>query len=64
LPLNFKREGRDVTEDHGRRTWERNGSGPTPDPWREKDACGVGLIARASGVPSREVTDLALTALA
>ncbi len=64
MRLNLEREDRDVTEDHGRRTWERSGSGSTPDPWREKDACGVGLIAQASGVPSREVTDLALTALA
>ncbi|HET7251275.1 MAG TPA: glutamate synthase large subunit [Gemmatimonadales bacterium] len=53
-----------MTEDHGRRTWDRTGAGPTPDPWREKDACGVGLIARASGAPARAVTDLALTALA
>ena len=53
-----------MTENHGRRTWEQSGVGPTRDPWREKDACGVGLIARASGAPGRDVTDLALTALA
>src|SRR5579863_5680137 len=29
----------------------------------DRDACGVGFIARLGGTPSREVIDLALTAL-
>ena len=49
-------------KDNSRRAWDSGG--PMPDPWRETDACGVGLIARASGAASRDVTDLALTALA
>ena len=53
-----------MTKGHSRRAWDSRGGGPMPDPWREKDACGVGLIAQASGVPSRSVVDLALTALA
>ncbi|HKE89207.1 MAG TPA: hypothetical protein VKB45_02645, partial [Gemmatimonadales bacterium] len=53
-----------MTKGHSRRAWDVRGGGPMSDPWRHKDACGVGLIARASGVPSRDVTDLALTALA
>ena len=53
-----------MTKGHSRRAWDLADGGPMPDPWREKDACGVGLIARVSGQPSRDVTDLALTALA
>ncbi len=53
-----------MKEDHSRRTWERPGACFTPDPWRERDACGVGLIARASGAASHDVTQIALTALA
>ncbi|MGE5144800.1 MAG: glutamate synthase large subunit, partial [Acidobacteriota bacterium] len=53
-----------MTKGHSRRAWDTRGGGPMPDPWREKDACGVGLIAQASGAPSRAVVDLALVALA
>jgi glutamate synthase (ferredoxin) len=49
-------------KDNSRRAWDSGG--PMPDPWRDRDACGVGLIARASGAASRDVTALALTALA
>jgi len=35
-----------------------------PDPWRDRDACGVGLVARSSGAPDHAVLHLALTALA
>src|SRR5213592_4847817 len=34
------------------------------DPWREHDACGVGLVARASGRRSADIARLALGALA
>ena len=34
------------------------------DPWRERDACGVGFVARASGEASHEVLALALQAVA
>jgi len=32
-------------------------------PWRERDACGVGFVARTSGQRSHEITRLALTAV-
>jgi glutamate synthase domain-containing protein 1 len=51
-----------VTEDAERSRW-RNARAPDLDPWREHDACGVGFVARASGEPSHEVTQLALEAL-
>jgi glutamate synthase (NADPH/NADH) large chain/glutamate synthase (ferredoxin) len=34
------------------------------DPWRERDACGVGFVARADGVRSSDVLSMALTAVA
>ena len=34
------------------------------DPWRERDACGVGFVARADGARSREILAMALTAVA
>jgi glutamate synthase domain-containing protein 2/glutamate synthase domain-containing protein 1/glutamate synthase domain-containing protein 3 len=34
------------------------------DPWRERDACGVGFVARADGVPTHDVLQRALTAVA
>src|SRR5262249_55589471 len=34
------------------------------DPWRERDACGVGFVARADGQRSRETLSMALTAVA
>src|SRR2546422_11723061 len=34
------------------------------DPWREHDACGVGVVARAAGERSAEIARLALQALA
>ena len=34
------------------------------DPWRERDACGVGFIAHASGTRSHDVVQRALTAVA
>jgi glutamate synthase (ferredoxin) len=34
------------------------------DPWRERDACGVGFIARADGQRSPEILSMALTAVA
>jgi glutamate synthase (ferredoxin) len=37
---------------------------PARDPGRDHAACGVGLVARVSGEPSREVVELALGALA
>ncbi|HXF96310.1 MAG TPA: hypothetical protein VNI61_09450, partial [Gemmatimonadales bacterium] len=37
---------------------------PPLDPWRERDACGTGFVARATGERSHEILRLALTALA
>src|SRR5687768_13854274 len=37
---------------------------PALDPAREHDACGVGLVATASGVRSHEVVSMALEAVA
>ncbi len=34
------------------------------DPWRERDACGVGFVARASGERSADILGMALTAVA
>ena len=34
------------------------------DPWRERDACGVGFVARADGERTREILTMALTAVA
>jgi len=34
------------------------------DPWRERDACGVGFVARADGARTRDILSLALTAVA
>jgi glutamate synthase (NADPH/NADH) large chain/glutamate synthase (ferredoxin) len=34
------------------------------DPWRERDACGTGVVARASGQRSHEVVAMALEAVA
>src|SRR5207249_6029805 len=34
------------------------------DPWRERDACGVGFAARADGVRSHDILAMALTAVA
>ena len=34
------------------------------DPWRERDACGVGFVARADGERNREILSMALTAVA
>ena len=34
------------------------------DPWRERDACGVGFVARADGRRSPEILSMALTAVA
>ena len=34
------------------------------DPWRERDACGVGFVARADGLRSTEILAMALTAVA
>ncbi|MGH7539139.1 MAG: hypothetical protein ACREMF_10925, partial [Gemmatimonadales bacterium] len=34
------------------------------DPWRERDACGVGFVAQASGVRSTTILRYALQALA
>jgi glutamate synthase (NADPH/NADH) large chain/glutamate synthase (ferredoxin) len=47
---------------HARRSREGRG-GVVPDPWLERDACGVGLVARASGVAGHDVLRLALTAV-
>jgi glutamate synthase (ferredoxin) len=41
-----------------------NSRAPDLDPWRERDACGVGFVARASGKRSADITRLALQALA
>ncbi|HYX82456.1 MAG TPA: glutamate synthase central domain-containing protein, partial [Gemmatimonadales bacterium] len=48
-----------------------NQPAPTPerafrllDPWRERDACGVGFVARADGKRSPEILSMALTAVA
>jgi len=57
-------QGLAMSANHERRAWDRRGQGPMPDPWRERDACGVGLVARSSGAPSHTVLGLALTALA
>jgi glutamate synthase domain-containing protein 2/glutamate synthase domain-containing protein 1/glutamate synthase domain-containing protein 3 len=35
-----------------------------PDPWRDKDACGVGVVAQSSGARSHQVLRHALTAVA
>ena len=48
---------------HERRARDLTG-GSMPDPWLERDACGVGLVARASGVASHDVLRLGLTAVA
>ena len=42
----------------------RPGSEAVLPPWREQDACGVGFVAQATGEPSHEVLQMALTALA
>jgi glutamate synthase (ferredoxin) len=34
------------------------------DPWRERDACGVGFVARADGARSHDILTMALTAVA
>ncbi len=34
------------------------------DPWRERDACGVGFVARADGTRTRDILQMALTAVA
>ncbi len=34
------------------------------DPWRERDACGVGFVARADGGRSHDILAMALTAVA
>ncbi|HEV2671080.1 MAG TPA: glutamate synthase central domain-containing protein [Gemmatimonadales bacterium] len=34
------------------------------DPWRERDACGVGFVARADGIRSPDILAMALTAVA
>ena len=34
------------------------------DPWRERDACGVGFVARADGIRSADILAMALTAVA
>jgi glutamate synthase (NADPH/NADH) large chain/glutamate synthase (ferredoxin) len=34
------------------------------DPWRERDACGVGFVARADGLRSADILTMALTAVA
>jgi len=34
------------------------------DPWRERDACGVGFVARADGVRTHDILSMALTAVA
>jgi len=34
------------------------------DPWRERDACGVGFVARADGDRTRDILSMALTAVA
>ena len=34
------------------------------DPWRERDACGVGFVARADGVRTADILTMALTAVA
>ncbi|HET9383934.1 MAG TPA: glutamate synthase large subunit [Gemmatimonadales bacterium] len=34
------------------------------DPWRERDACGVGFVARADGLRTREILQMGLTAAA
>jgi glutamate synthase domain-containing protein 1 len=48
---------------HARRG--RQGAGAaTLDPWLERDACGVGLVARVSGAAGHDVLRLALTAVA
>ena len=48
---------------HERRSRDR-APGGVPDPWLERDACGVGLVARASGVAGHDVLRLGLTAVA
>ena len=47
---------------HERRGRDR-AVGGMPDPWLERDACGVGLVARASGVAGHDVLRLGLTAV-
>ncbi len=39
-------------------------AGPGLDPYRERDACGTGFVARASGARSHEVVAMALEAVA
>ncbi|MFN2571927.1 MAG: glutamate synthase large subunit [Gemmatimonadales bacterium] len=34
------------------------------DPWRERDACGVGFVARADGIRTPDILSMALTAVA
>ena len=48
---------------HERRGRDR-AVGGMPDAWLERDACGVGLVARASGVAGHDVLRLGLTAVA
>ncbi|MDP3911478.1 MAG: glutamate synthase large subunit [Gemmatimonadales bacterium] len=52
-------------------TWRIPEPAPAPerarrllDPWRERDACGVGFVARASGERSWDILGMALTAVA
>ncbi|HET8713292.1 MAG TPA: glutamate synthase large subunit [Gemmatimonadales bacterium] len=34
------------------------------DPWRERDACGVGFVARADGIRTHDILQMGLTAVA
>src|SRR2546430_1064839 len=47
----------------GKNTRWTHARAPDLDPWREHDACGVGLVARGSGERSHAVAGLALEAL-
>src|SRR5438034_10386462 len=58
---------------HDSVTRKREPSQPAPsperafrllDPWRERDACGVGFVARADGIRSADILAMALTAVA
>ena len=53
---------RTVSAAHERRARDLTAGG-MPDPWLERDACGVGLVARASGVAGHDVLRLGLTAV-
>ena len=41
----------------------RPGSEAVLPPWREQDACAVGFVAQATGKPSHDVLQMALTAV-